>query len=128
VQHNGRSVQEELGEGSARLHGVPVRATGAGRTDAGVHARGQVAPSKFERELPLKAWTACLNALLRGPGVRSARRCTERVDAPAGRAASVRYTILQLRCALRCSAGGLEIRGPWTSMRCAVPPPRCSDA
>jgi tRNA pseudouridine38-40 synthase len=63
-QPNGRSVQEELEKGIARLYGEPVRVTGAGRTDAGVHARGQVASLQVSRELPLKAWTAGLNALL----------------------------------------------------------------
>src|SRR6267142_2004361 len=64
VQANGRSVQDELEKGIARLYGAPVRVTGAGRTDAGVHARGQVASLQFDRELPIKAWTAGLNALL----------------------------------------------------------------
>jgi tRNA pseudouridine38-40 synthase len=64
VQPNGRSVQEELEKGIARLCGDPVRVTGAGRTDAGVHARGQVASFRAPRELPRKAWTAGLNALL----------------------------------------------------------------
>src|SRR5207248_1259335 len=40
------------------------RVTGAGRTDAGVHARGQVASLRAPRDLPLRAWTAGLNALL----------------------------------------------------------------
>ena len=66
VQPNGRSVQEEVEKGIARLLGgtEPVRVTGAGRTDAGVHARGQVASLAVARDLPLRAWTAGLNALL----------------------------------------------------------------
>ena len=64
VQPNGRSVQQELEKGIERLCGEPVRVTGAGRTDAGVHARGQVASLRAPRELPLRAWTAGLNALL----------------------------------------------------------------
>jgi tRNA pseudouridine38-40 synthase len=64
VQPGGRSVQEELEKGIGRLCGERVRVTGAGRTDAGVHARGQVASLRAPRELPLKAWTAGLNALL----------------------------------------------------------------
>ena len=43
VQAAGRSVQGELMEGLSRMHGHPVRAVGAGRTDSGVHATGQVA-------------------------------------------------------------------------------------
>jgi tRNA pseudouridine38-40 synthase len=64
VQPNGRSVQEELEKGIERLCAERLRVTGAGRTDAGVHALGQVASLRASRELPLKAWTAGLNALL----------------------------------------------------------------
>lgn len=64
VQPNGRSVQAALESGVARLCGEEVRVTGAGRTDAGVHARGQVASLEVAKALPLKAWTAGLNALL----------------------------------------------------------------
>ncbi len=42
VQANGRTVQGVIEEGLARMHGHPVRISGAGRTDSGVHAIGQV--------------------------------------------------------------------------------------
>jgi tRNA pseudouridine38-40 synthase len=42
-QGNARSVQGELEDALARMHGHPVPVLGAGRTDAGVHAMGQVA-------------------------------------------------------------------------------------
>ncbi|HEY6064780.1 MAG TPA: tRNA pseudouridine(38-40) synthase TruA [Thermoanaerobaculia bacterium] len=43
IQHNAaRTVQAILEEALARLDGSPVRALAAGRTDAGVHADGQV--------------------------------------------------------------------------------------
>ena len=64
VQPNGRSVQAVLEGGIARLCGEAVSVTGAGRTDSGVHARGQVASLAAPRALPMKAWTAGLNALL----------------------------------------------------------------
>jgi tRNA pseudouridine38-40 synthase len=79
VQPNGPSVQGVLQEAIERLCGSPVRATGAGRTDAGVHARGQVASFDPPRELPLAAWTAGLNAHL-PPEV----ACVRAEEAPAG--------------------------------------------
>jgi len=39
---NSRSVQEELEKALATMHGHCVHTNGAGRTDAGVHAMGQV--------------------------------------------------------------------------------------
>ena len=43
-QPNARSIQEEIEKTLLRLNsGTPVTVHGAGRTDAGVHAYGQVA-------------------------------------------------------------------------------------
>ncbi len=42
VQNQDRSVQGTIEEALADLHGAPVPLTGAGRTDSGVHAIGQV--------------------------------------------------------------------------------------
>jgi tRNA pseudouridine38-40 synthase len=64
VQPNGPSVQAEVERALETLHKAPRRVTAAGRTDAGVHALGQVA-SFFEREpLPLKAYVQGMNAIL----------------------------------------------------------------
>jgi len=48
IQPGRRTVQEELGKALSMLYDSPVRVTGAGRTDAGVHARGQIAHFDIE--------------------------------------------------------------------------------
>ncbi len=49
AQANARSIQGELQRAAPELFGRPVEIGGAGRTDAGVHALGQVAHLKFPR-------------------------------------------------------------------------------
>jgi tRNA pseudouridine38-40 synthase len=64
VQPNGPSIQAEVERALSRLHARPVRVVAAGRTDAGVHARGQVASFPEARPLPLSAYVKGMNALL----------------------------------------------------------------
>jgi tRNA pseudouridine38-40 synthase len=64
VQPNGRSVQAEVERALEVLHKAPRRVTAAGRTDAGVHAKGQVVSFSEERPLPLAAYVKGMNALL----------------------------------------------------------------
>jgi tRNA pseudouridine38-40 synthase len=52
VQPNARTVQGELEEALNRLIGERIRVRLAGRTDAGVHATGQVAAFCLPRKLP----------------------------------------------------------------------------
>ncbi|GFK93858.1 tRNA pseudouridine synthase A [Fundidesulfovibrio magnetotacticus] len=60
----GRSVQACLEEALARLAGRPVRAHGASRTDAGVHALHQVAHADVPAARAHLPWRRALNALL----------------------------------------------------------------
>jgi tRNA pseudouridine38-40 synthase len=62
---NARTVQSTLQEALGRLSdGRPVRVDGAGRTDAGVHASGQVASFLLERDIAPDDLARALNGLL----------------------------------------------------------------
>jgi tRNA pseudouridine38-40 synthase len=63
-QTNGRSVQEEVEKAIKQILQVDVRITGGGRTDAGVHARGQVASFPVEQEVDIQSLAKSLNAVL----------------------------------------------------------------
>ena len=64
VQPNGISIQQVLEEALERLLKERVRVHSSGRTDAGVHALGMPACFATTKMIPLKAFTAGLNALL----------------------------------------------------------------
>jgi len=66
VQRSHRTVQGEIETALKRLARGPVRIAGAGRTDAGCHAAGQVASVKFSTRLPTDRLRLALNALLPG--------------------------------------------------------------
>jgi tRNA pseudouridine38-40 synthase len=63
-QHNGRSVQEEIEKVLSEIMGRPVTITGAGRTDAGVHAAAQVAHFDTAGVIPADKWAKILNSRL----------------------------------------------------------------
>ena len=64
-QANGLAVQQALEEAVERLTGERVTVQGAGRTDAGVHALGQVAHVDLSGEWPAHKLRAGLNFHLR---------------------------------------------------------------
>jgi len=63
-QKNAVSIQEVLETALARLCGDTIKLHGSGRTDAGVHALGQIANFHTLSHIPLKAFHAGLNSLL----------------------------------------------------------------
>lgn len=63
-QPNGRTVQQELETAARALFGAPARVELAGRTDSGVHARGQVAAFSVETRLEARTVGRALNAHL----------------------------------------------------------------
>lgn len=64
VQPGKRTVQGELQNAAKVLFGRETSITASGRTDAGVHARGQVAQLDAETTIPPKKLAVCFNKLL----------------------------------------------------------------
>ncbi|MGI6358974.1 MAG: tRNA pseudouridine(38-40) synthase TruA [Bacillota bacterium] len=64
VQNNARTVQGEVERALSVIIKQPVRVTGASRTDAGVHARGQVCNFHTASSVPIERWPAALNSNL----------------------------------------------------------------
>jgi tRNA pseudouridine38-40 synthase len=64
VQPRDRTVQGELEQAIWRVTGTRVRIAGAGRTDAGCHAAGQVASATLQTRLTPERLRAALNAHL----------------------------------------------------------------
>ncbi|QBE68055.1 tRNA pseudouridine(38-40) synthase [Synechococcus sp. WH 8101] len=76
-QHQGSSVQGELEKAIAALDPHrPVQAVAAGRTDAGVHAAGQVVHFDCCGPIPAQRWAPALNGRL--PGTIRVREAVER--------------------------------------------------
>src|SRR6266545_2301191 len=63
-QPSGNTVQDHLSRALSEISGEPIAVTGAGRTDAGVHASAQVAHFETSVERPESAWVRGANALL----------------------------------------------------------------
>jgi tRNA pseudouridine38-40 synthase len=65
AQANGRSVQATIEDAFLKFEGGRVVVKGAGRTDTGVHATGQVAHVDFPRDWPAEKLMDALNAHLK---------------------------------------------------------------
>lgn len=64
IQPNALSIQEVLQETAQIILQKPITLIGSGRTDAGVHATGQVAHFKTPQELDLRRFLNSMNGLL----------------------------------------------------------------
>lgn len=63
-QKNAVSIQEVLERTLKRVYGEDISITGSGRTDAGVHARGQVVNYYAPFEIPVERIPYALNSIL----------------------------------------------------------------
>ena len=64
VQPEKRTVQQVLEQAIGEITGVASRVAGAGRTDTGVHAWGQVASFKTESRIPVERLRPALHSQL----------------------------------------------------------------
>ena len=98
-QENARSIQEELERAIGKLTGEGVRIAAAGRTDAGVHARGQVVAFDTESDHPVDTFVRALNFHLpQEVAVRAGYRVGARFDPRRdARSRWYRYTIVNSR-------------------------------
>ncbi len=64
IQSHGPTIQGELQKCLERMSGHTVSVVGAGRTDAGVHAHGQVVHFKLDNPIPPDGLLRGLNSLL----------------------------------------------------------------
>ena len=64
IQNDDDTIQGRLEKALEKLHGHPVKITGAGRTDSGVHARGQCANFITDMAMPVEKFREALNSFL----------------------------------------------------------------
>jgi tRNA pseudouridine38-40 synthase len=82
TQPGGCAIQDHLEAALAIIHGAPVQTITAGRTDAGVHASGQVVHFDVRNPRPDSAWVRGVNAHLpRGVTVLWSRQVDAGFDA-----------------------------------------------
>ncbi len=108
-QHNGQSVQAVLEAALSHFAQHPVTVRGASRTDAGVHAKGQVAAFTTPRVLPKEAWIHGVNNMLPPEVVIRDCRTAEPGYNPRYRAGSKTYRYL---------LDTADLPDPWWMGRC----------
>ncbi len=115
-QANGRSVQEAIEDAVAGFSGERVTIGGAGRTDAGVHALGQVAHVDLARDWPADTVRKALNSHLKPEpiAVLAAELAGDEFDARfSARARHYRYRIINRQSPLTIDAGrAWQVRTP----------------
>ncbi len=97
-QENGPSIQAALEEAIFRLSGERCTVTGAGRTDAGVHARGQVGHFDVIRDFAAETIRDALNAHLRPQPVAVLKAAVAAADFHARFSATARNYEYRILC------------------------------
>ncbi|ABR50516.1 tRNA pseudouridine synthase A [Alkaliphilus metalliredigens QYMF] len=64
IQQNAPSIQEEIAKALKKVTGEEITTHGSGRTDAGVHAQGQVASFQLHSKIPAERISFALNGKL----------------------------------------------------------------
>ncbi|MBA7606265.1 tRNA pseudouridine synthase A [subsurface metagenome] len=100
------TVQGEIEKALRQITGKEIRITGAGRTDAGVHALGQVASFDYKESLPPDRLQIALNSVLpRSIFIKSIEEVSDSFDAKRDAASKLyRYRIIRARSPLRRAA------------------------
>lgn len=97
-QENGPSIQAALEEAVFKLTAERVTAAGAGRTDAGVHARGQVAHFDLAKEFTGEKLRDALNAHLRPDPIAVVEAAVAAADFHARFSATARHYEYRILC------------------------------
>ncbi len=106
IQPERVTVQGEIENALKQITGEEIRITGAGRTDAGVHALAQVASFDYKESLPPDRLQIALNSVLpRSIFIKSIEEVSDSFDAKRDAASKLyRYRIIRARSPLRRAA------------------------
>ena len=115
TQPIGNTIQDILHGSHNVLNGRMIRYTASGRTDAGVHARGQVINFKTSSPIPIERWALALNSRLPERYRHSAERsrCPPHFHASHyAKRKTYRYSIDTSKFADRISNGSIAFHHP----------------